>query len=82
MLYLTGSLVQMSRAENPVLNFPPVVRKIQKNMKEGSKLGAVMGAYLFRPEETGKKASSRDWFSAYSYLKESAGLANAALIAW
>lgn len=63
MLYLAGSLVQMSRAENPVLNFPPVVREIQKNMKKGSKLGAVMGAYLFRPEETGKKASSREMSS-------------------
>ena len=60
MMYLTGSLVQMPRAENPVLSFPPDVIEIQKNMKKGSSLDMVMDTYLFRPKKTEKKGSTRE----------------------
>lgn len=63
MLYLTGDLVQMSKAENPVLTFPPNFNEIEENSKKYSRLGAVASAYLFRPEKTGKKGSSREMSS-------------------
>lgn len=59
MLYLTPSLVDMSRAEKPVLTFPPIVRKIQESGSDPN-LQLVQGANLFRPKDTGKKASSRE----------------------
>jgi creatinine amidohydrolase len=55
MLYLTNSLVDMSKAEKPVLTLPPEAEKAyEKN------LGQVASAFLFRPKATGKKASSRE----------------------
>jgi creatinine amidohydrolase len=59
MLYLTPSLVDMSRAEKPVLTFPPVVQKIQESGGDPN-LQLVQGANLFRPKGSGKKASSRE----------------------
>ena len=63
MLYLTGDLVQMSKAENPMLTFPPSFKEIEENRKKYSKLSVVGSAYLFRPKKTGKKASSREMSS-------------------
>jgi creatinine amidohydrolase len=63
LLYITGSLVQISQAENPVLTFPPDFKEIEENRKKYSKLSIVASAYLFRPEKTGKKASSREMSS-------------------
>jgi len=60
MLYLCGSVVDMSKAEKPVLTFPPVVYKALENMKDEPNLQAVMWAHLFRPLESGKRASSRE----------------------
>lgn len=59
MLYMTPRLVDMSQAEKPVLTFPPIVEKIQESGGE-SDLQLVQGANLFRPKDTGKKASSRE----------------------
>jgi creatinine amidohydrolase len=59
MLYLTPSLVVMSRAEKPVLTFPPVVQKIQESGGDPN-LQLVQDAHLFRPKATGKNASSRE----------------------
>ncbi len=58
MLYMTPSLVDMSRAEKPVLTFPPIVNKIQESGERNLEL--VQWANLFRPKASGKKASSRE----------------------
>ncbi|UCC49867.1 MAG: creatininase family protein [Gemmatimonadota bacterium] len=62
MMYLAGDLVQMERAENPVLTFPPDVEKVLSGM-EGSNLSLLRDAYLFLPEGTGKRTSSREMSS-------------------
>ena len=57
MMYLTPQLVQMSAAENPVLTFPPEAQEARETMSGGN-LDLLLGAYLFRPEATGKQAAS------------------------
>jgi creatinine amidohydrolase len=59
MLYMTPSLVDMSHAEKPVLTFPPIFEKIEKLEGKGN-LELVQWANLFRPKDSGKKASSRE----------------------
>jgi creatinine amidohydrolase/Fe(II)-dependent formamide hydrolase-like protein len=59
MLYLTPSLVQMSVAENPVLTFPPPAEHAREAMSGGN-LDLLLGAYLFRPEATGKQGASHE----------------------
>ena len=58
MLYLSNSLVDMSRAEKPKLSLPKTADKALKNT--GADLTQVAMANLFRPKATGKKASSRE----------------------
>jgi creatinine amidohydrolase len=60
MLYLTPSLVDMSRAEMPVLTFPEVVQKAWAGRGENANLDLVASANLFRPIGAGKKASTRE----------------------
>jgi len=55
MLYLTHCLVDMTKAEKPVLTLPPIVHKAMEINLDG-----VMNANLFRPKDTGKLASSRE----------------------
>jgi creatinine amidohydrolase len=57
MLYLTPQLVDMTAAENPVLTFPPEAQEARETMTGGN-LDLLLGAYLFRPEPTGKQAAS------------------------
>jgi len=59
-LYLIGSLVDMSKAENPILTFPPEMRKLMEMSKEDPSFSAVWGSIWFRPLETGKKTSTRE----------------------
>ena len=59
-LYLAGSLVDMSKAENPVLTFPPDVMKLDEKAKAEPLLGQLAGSMRFRPIETGKKTSTRE----------------------
>lgn len=59
-LYLIGSLVDMSKVENPVLTFPPEMRKFMEMSKEDPSFSAVWGSIWFRPLETGKKTSTRE----------------------
>lgn len=59
-LYLAGSLVDMSKAEKPVLTFPPDIIRLQEQSKADPALGQVAGSMLFRPLETGKKTSTRE----------------------
>jgi creatinine amidohydrolase len=60
MLYLTPSLVDMSRAEKPTLTLPEIAQKAQAGIKSEPNLELVISANLFRPKDTAKKASSRE----------------------
>jgi len=60
MLYLTPSLVDMARAEKPVLTLPEAARKAEAGIKSEPNLQLVVSANLFRPIDTAKKASSRE----------------------
>jgi creatinine amidohydrolase len=60
MLYLTPSLVDMSRAEKPMLTLPEIAQKAQAAFSSEPNLELVTNANLFRPKDTGKKASSRE----------------------
>lgn len=59
-LYLFGSLVDMSKVENPVLTFPPAMRRFMEKAKTDPAFAAVWGSMWFRPLETGKKTSTRE----------------------
>jgi len=58
-LYLAPSLVDMSRAERPVLTFPPVAQRVEENIENEPNLQLVQGANMFRPEASGKQGSTR-----------------------
>lgn len=60
MLYLTHSLVDMSQAEKPVLSFPPAMQKAIAIMKEEANLDQLSSAYMFTPQDIGKKGSPRE----------------------
>ena len=57
MLYLTPQLVDMSRAENPVLTPPAQAREAWESMT-GANANLVAFTHLFRPDESGKGAAS------------------------
>lgn len=59
-LYLIGNLVDMSKAENPVLTFPPNLKKFMETAKADPGFNEVVGETWFRPLETGKKTSTRE----------------------
>jgi creatinine amidohydrolase len=59
-LYLFGSLVDLSKAENPVLTFPPEMLRFIEMSKTNPIFGEVAGNMGFRPLETGKKTSTRE----------------------
>ena len=59
MLYLTPALVDMSQARKPTLTFPPIAQKALAAGKADA-LEAVVNASLFRPKDTGKRASTRE----------------------
>jgi creatinine amidohydrolase len=59
-LYGFGNLVDMSKAENPVLTFPPEVLKFLEMSKKDPVFGEVADKIGFRPIETGKKSSTRE----------------------
>jgi len=59
-LYLFGSLVDMSKVENPVLTFPQAMRQFMEKAKSDPAFAAVWGTTWFRPLETGKKTSTRE----------------------
>ena len=59
-LYLFGSLVDMSKVENPVLTFPQAMRQFMEKAKSDPAFAAVWGTMWFRPLETGKKTSTRE----------------------
>jgi creatinine amidohydrolase/Fe(II)-dependent formamide hydrolase-like protein len=60
MLYLAESLVDMSKAENPTLSFPPDVAKLDAKAKTDPIFGQVADAMRFRPLESGKQTSTRE----------------------
>lgn len=59
-LYLANSLVDMSKAEKPVLTFPPSIQELLIQARENPSLGAVAMASLFTPKKIGKKGSTRE----------------------
>ena len=59
-LYLFGSLVDMSKVENPVLTFSPAMRQFMERAKTDPVFAQVWGSMWFRPIETGKKTSTRE----------------------
>jgi creatinine amidohydrolase len=60
MLYLAGSLVDMSKVVNPVLTVPPAVAALDLLGKTEPALAQLAGEMRFRPLETGKKTSTRE----------------------
>jgi len=60
MLYVTPSLVDMSKAEKPVLSIPPAMQKAIGIMNEEANLDQISSAYMFTPKETGKQGSTRE----------------------
>jgi creatinine amidohydrolase len=60
MLYLAPSLVDMSKAEKPVLTIPPTAQKALDNIEAEPNLRLVQQANMWRPKDAGKKASSRE----------------------
>jgi creatinine amidohydrolase len=59
-LYVIGSLVDMSKAENPILTIPPNVLKFQEMSKTNPIFDEVWYNMWLRPLETGKKTSTRE----------------------
>lgn len=57
MLYLTPQLVDMEKAENPVLTPPAAAQEAMETMT-GANGSLVAFTHLFRPEESGKGAAS------------------------
>lgn len=60
MLYVANSLVDMSKAEKPILTFPPAAQNALEKAKENPNLAAIAMASLFTPKKIGKKASTRE----------------------
>ena len=60
MLYLAGSLVDMSKAVNPKLSFPPDVAQMDALGKSDPAMAKLAEDMRFRPFETGKKTSTRE----------------------
>jgi creatinine amidohydrolase len=60
MLYLAGSLVDMSKAVNPKLSIPPDVAQMDVLGKFDPAMAKLAGDMRFRPFETGKKTSTRE----------------------
>src|SRR5665647_346025 len=60
MLYLAGSLVDMSKAVNPKLSFPPDVAQMDALGKSDRAMAKLAEDMRFRPFETGKKTSTRE----------------------
>lgn len=60
MLYLTPGLVDMNRAEKPILSFPPNVQKSFLKSTGQSLFMEVAMSGMFCPEDTGKNSSSRE----------------------
>jgi len=60
MLYVANSLVDMSKAEKPVLTFPPAIQKVMEKAREDPNMESIAWATLFTPKNIGKKASTRE----------------------
>jgi len=60
MLYLTPSLVDMSKAEKPTLSFPPATQKAIFTMPSVKDIETYVQTVTFLPIKTGKKASTRE----------------------
>jgi len=59
-LYLMGSLVDMSKVENPILTIPPDVLRFEEMSKTNPIFDEVWYNMWLRPLETGKKTSTRE----------------------
>jgi len=60
MLYLANSLVDMSKAEKPILTFPSSAQKAFERAKDNPNTATIAWATLFTPKKVGKKASTRE----------------------
>ena len=60
MLYLAGSLVDMSKAVNPKLSSPPDVAQMDALGKSDPAMAKLAEDMRFRPLESGKKTSTRE----------------------
>jgi len=59
MLFLAGGLVQMTKAENPQLTYPPDVQAVLEKTG-GATQAALLDFMLFKPERSGKRTSTRE----------------------
>ena len=68
-LYLIGSLLDMSKAENPVLTIPPEVLRLEEIAKKDPIFDEVWYNTWLRPLETGKKTTTREMSNTGSLTK-------------
>jgi len=60
MLYLTPSLVDMSKARQPKLTLPRHLTELSKMAEDRPDLGRIFSASIFLPKATGKHTSTRE----------------------
>ena len=82
MLFLAGTLVDMSKAANPVLTFPPAVLLARERILKNSGFRQVYDNTAFRPAATGKKSSSREMSSNGIFTDGDVKTASAARGQW
>jgi creatinine amidohydrolase len=68
-LYVIGSLVDMSKAENPILTIPPEVLKLEEIAKTDPIFDEVWYNTWLRPLETGKRTTTREMSNTGSLTK-------------
>jgi len=68
-LYVIGSLVDMTKAKNPILTIPRDILKFQEMSKTDPIFDEVWGNMWLRPLETGKKTSTREMTNTGSLTK-------------
>jgi creatinine amidohydrolase len=60
MLYLTPSLVDLTKAEKPVISFPEKMEQFDDHLESNVNLKKVINADYLSPKSTGKSTSTRE----------------------
>lgn len=78
MLFLAPGLIQMAKAENPRLTYPPEVQAILEKTTGGDQ-AALLDALLFQPLSSGKHTSTREFTNNGVVTADDVKTANAEL---